>query len=157
MFRSIVLIIGLSALAGCSQFGDGPAEAERVRKLESEVAELRRSIAGADAYICTVVTAHSVQDDGRLKLETAPFYNVGSVFTIDRDTGIYRGGVGTNAGSDKRDVVFVPPDNSFYVASTSQGPNKSIDYLAVQDFTPGRLKPFVLATFSYVLTGTCER
>ncbi len=156
MFRSLVLI-GLSALAGCSRFGGGAADASRVRKLESEVAELSRSIAGADAYIRTVVTAHSVQDDGTLTLETAPFYNVGSVFTIDRGTGIYRGGVGTNAGSDKRDVVFVPPDNSFYVASTSQGPNTSIDYLAVQDFTPGHVKPFALATFSYVLTGTCER
>ena len=83
--------------------------------------------------------------------------NFGSVYTIDRGTGLYRGGMGTNAAASKRNVVFVPPDNSFYVASTSQGPNKSVDYLAVQDFIPGRLKPFVLATFSYVLTGTCER
>ena len=95
-------------------------------------------------------------DDGTL-VSREPSPNIGKVFTLDRKTGIYQGGIGTNS-DEERQVVFHPPDNSFHVASTWSGPASSgIDYLAVQDFRPGSLKPFIVAKYDHVLTGTCER
>ena len=159
MLKAVVLVIGLSAL-GCSRSGGGAVETERTRQLEAELAELRRNVAGANAYICTVVAAHDLQKDGTLRPGTKPMFPIGGVFTVDRDTGIFRGGgVPTNANYAKREVVFFPPANSYYVASITPEPGNfgSIQYLAVQDFTDGPLKPFILADFHYVLTGTCER
>lgn len=139
--------------AGCG--GDSSAE---ISKLRAENAELRQQVSDPNTYVCKVGQAQELRDDG--VLSEAPAHvsseTVGSTFIVDRKSGLISGAVGNNLTFETRDVTFTPPNNPYYVVSTSHGPNKNLDYLIIRDWVDGVDKPFLLADSRSVFSGTCR-
>lgn len=153
-FASTLAMLIAGAL-GCAG-GDGAA---RMQRLESENATLRRTIGGPNAYDCKVLEVKELQDDGKLVEAAAAFraQSVGATFVVNRETGVITGAVGGNGNFDTWTVTFTPPDNPFYVVSTTRSPHRNVEYLSVRDWAEGQDKPFVLAESSHVFSGVCRR
>ena len=145
----------LTAGAGACADADAPA---KIQRLEAENAALRRSAGGQNAYECLVRDVRQLSDAGMLADAAPTFRNqvVGATFVVDRETGVISGGIGGNGTFASRTVVFTPPENPFYVVSTTQGPNRNVEYLSVREWVVSPDKPFVLADASNVYTGTCR-
>jgi len=144
-------------MLGCYACADASAPA-KIRLLEAENAALRRSVVGPNAYQCRVNDVKELNDKGALVEASAAIRTqaVGATFVVDRMTGIMVGGVGGNGTFESQKVVFTPPDNPFYIVSTTHAPNRNVEYLAVRDWVVGPDKPFVLADATNVFTGTCH-
>jgi hypothetical protein len=147
---SLVLVLLLSS--GCDN------SANDVRTLEAENAAFRQAVGIAQRYVCKVVGVRELSDSGFIEDAPEPVKagRIGLSFVVNRDTGEITGDVGNNATYETNTVVFTPPNNRFHVVSISHGPNRSVNFLSIQDWAAGPKKPFLLVESGSVYSGTCE-
>jgi hypothetical protein len=136
----------------------GDESGKELERLRSENAELKASASDPNSYVCKVTAASELGDDGVLANGNANIkgQTVGKTFVVDKHTGLISGAVGNNITYESRDVVFTPPNNPFYVVSTSHGPNRNLEFLTIRDWVDGVEKPFMLVGSSLVFTGKCR-
>ena len=115
-------------------------------------------LAGVDSFECTVTTVHSVSQKGEIISDTEHLQKqIGSTFSVQRDSGEIRGGYFINNKSSKKiNVVNQPTDNSYYVISISHGPLISVGYLYIANHRKWPQKPFTYTgSGEYVYSGNC--
>lgn len=116
------------------------------------------SLASVDSFECTVTTVHSVSQKGEIINDTEHLQKqIGSTFSVQRDSGEIRGGYFINNKSSKTiNVVNQPTDNSYYVISISHGPVISVGYLYIANHRKWPQKPFTYTgSGEYVYSGYC--
>jgi hypothetical protein len=137
-------VLAALAVSVGAQSANGP---KRSQQLQAAVPQF---------YQCRVGESWSLGDSARL-VASNPLNVIGTAFTVDGKTGVMKGSLVDNTTYESRAVVFTPPDNLFYVVSTSHGPNRSVNLLMIRDWVPGPTKPFLATSDTHVLTGSCTR
>ena len=116
------------------------------------------SFAGIDSFECTVTSVHAVSEDGKIVTDTEHLKKqIGSTFSVERNSGVIRGGYFTNNRAIKTiEVINEPKDNSYYVITKSHGPDISVGYLYVANYRKWLKKPFTYSSSGeYVYSGYC--
>ncbi len=85
------------------------------------------------SFECTVTTVHSVSQEGKIVTDTEQLKKqIGSTFSVERNSGAIRGGYFiNNKSSETINVINEPSENSYYVISISHGPVKMVGYLYI--------------------------
>jgi hypothetical protein len=116
--------------------------------------------AGEQDYQCVVTGEAFLGSNGTIGSGNRPVY-VSQRFAIDRRSGAITGGpMASNAETGVRFVLDPGgPGWSYKLVSTYKpGPDghRAADYIVVNEFEKGEVKPFVGLTGSMVIHGTCE-
>ena len=116
------------------------------------------NFAGVDSFECTVTTVHSVSQAGKIVTDTEHLIKqIGSTFSVERNSGAIRGGYFiNNKSSETINIINEPSDNSYYVISISHGPVKMVGYLYIANHRKWPQKPFTYTSSGeYVYSGYC--
>ena len=116
------------------------------------------SFAGVDSFECTVTSVHAVAEDGEIVSDTEHLKKqIGSTFSVERNSGVIRGGYFINNRASKSiEVINEPQENSYYVITKSHGPYISVGYLFVANHRKWIKKPFTYTrSGEYVYSGYC--
>lgn len=114
--------------------------------------------AGVDSFECTVTSAYAVSEDVEIIRDTEHLKKqIGSTFSVERNSGVIRGGYFINNRESKTiEVINEPKDNSYYAISKSHGPYKSVGYLYVANHRKWLKKPFTYTSSGeHVYSGYC--
>ena len=114
--------------------------------------------AGVDSFECTVTAVHAVSQEGEIVNDTDNLKKqIGSTFSVERKSGVIRGGYFINSRASKSiEVINEPQENSYYVITKSHGPYISVGYLYVANHRKWLKKPFTYTgSGEYVYSGYC--
>jgi hypothetical protein len=152
------VVVTLVALAAVFAMRISDRDSESVRAAATTSAGAESERVPFASYRCKVIAANELGDDGRVAPSKGLSATaVGSTFVVYRPTGLIYGGVGNNGAWESQTVVFTPPNNRFYVISTSHGPNKHVTLLSIKDWADGPQKPFILVDSDTAYSGHCEK
>jgi hypothetical protein len=118
------------------------------------------AIAGTTGYNCVVLQELHLDENGLLKPYPNPL-ELGKKFSVSRTTGAL---VEQNASfwSPRDAKIFLHAvgnsENSFIVGyvAPSGGGGAHVTQLRIEEFTKGKVKPFMLTSGASVYSGTCE-
>ena len=116
------------------------------------------SIAGINTFECKVTSFHEISKEGEIITNTKHSKEqVGSTFSVERNTGVIRGGYFINNRASKSiEVINESEDDAYYVISRSYGPVSYVGYLFIGNYHKSIKKPFTFTNSGkYVYTGYC--
>lgn len=108
--------------------------------------------AGQNTYICTI-GASSIVDSKELSSFGNEIF-VGKQFIVDRSTGKMIGDPINTNGYTTQVVSTAVSGDAFQMVAINRF--RSAMYLGIQDFADGVDKPFVLASWFMVFSGSCQ-
>lgn len=110
-------------------------------------------------YECVIVEEKDLSNDGKL-VERPHQINIGRRFHVDRESGTVLGaGFMTPLPRAKASVVNPGlKGESFRVLYIEdKGPSgKAVEFLQIEEYISGRIKPFQAVGWKSILSGTCE-
>jgi hypothetical protein len=108
---------------------------------------------GADLdYQCVITQELHLEAGGSLKRFAKPI-NIGERFAVDRDTGRVTGGPFMRSAITRTTLVHRGGNATAFKAIYTQ--LGDVEVLQVEEFAPGKDKPFVAVTLLTVLAGVC--
>ena len=110
------------------------------------------------SFECTVTSVHAVSQEGKIVTDTDHLKKqIGSTFSVERNSGEIRGGYFiNNRSSEKIIVINEPEDNSYYIISISHPPIKMVGYLYIANHRKWSKKPFTYTSAGeYIYSGYC--
>lgn len=113
------------------------------------------------SYTCTVLNTYELENDGSLRRSGFDGDFRGERFTVSRANGQITGSVVPTLLAQDTDVLsYGDSSNSFRTIASfaSAASGRDIQVLYVQEFVPGKNKPFVVSSMggAGIVTGTCE-
>jgi hypothetical protein len=109
-------------------------------------------------FRCTIKDAIYLESNGTLnhKSHIVTWY-LGKEFVVNRGTGLITGArIINNMSGQMPSVYDYLPEENGYKAVTLYKPNNTIDYLQINQYAEGKLKPFFFkGAFGIMVSGTC--
>jgi hypothetical protein len=144
-FRSLILLAIVVAMT--------PLQAYAASKAATNAA----TNASQNAYVCEVVSDSYIKADGTLDL-IKESSRIGQKFTVVKKTGEVVGDIMDSLKNPK--VAALGSDkNAYKVIWVQKAASKNgafVDYLSIDEFAKGKIKPFGFFSGSQLLTGFCE-
>lgn len=144
-FRSLILLAIVVAMT--------PLQAYAASKAATNAA----TNAPQNAYVCEVVSDSYIKADGTLDL-IKESSRIGQKFTVVKKTGEVIGDIMDSLKNPK--VAALGSDkNAYKVIWVQKAASKNgafVDYLSIDEFAKGKMKPFGFFSGSQLLTGFCE-
>jgi len=116
-----------------------------------------QSYAAPNPYVCEVVSDSHIKADGALDLvRESP--RIGQKFTVVKKTGEVIGDI-MDALKNPRVAALGSEKNAYKVIWVQKAASKNgafVDYLSIDEFAKGKMKPFGFFSGSQLLTGFCE-
>lgn len=144
-FRSLILLAIVIAMT--------PLQAYAASKAATNAA----TNASQNAYVCEVVSDSYTKADGTLDL-IKESSRIGQKFTVVKKTGEVIGDIMDSLKNPK--VAALGSDkNAYKVIWVQKAASKNgafVDYLSIDEFAKGKMKPFGFFSGSQLLTGFCE-
>jgi hypothetical protein len=113
--------------------------------------------AAPNTYVCQVVSDSYIKADGALDLvKESP--RIGQKFTVVKKTGEVIGDIMDSLKNPKV-AALGSEKNAYKVIWVQKAASKNgafVDYLSIDEFAKGKMKPFGFFSGSQLLTGFCE-
>ncbi|QWE08173.1 hypothetical protein [Polynucleobacter ibericus] len=116
-----------------------------------------QAYAAPNAYVCEVVSDSYVKADGTLDL-IKESSRIGQKFTVVKKTGEVIGDIMDSLRNPKV-AALGSEKNAYKVIWVQKAASKNgafVDYLSIDEFANGKMKPFGFFSGSQLLTGLCE-
>lgn len=113
--------------------------------------------AAPNAYVCEVVSDSYIKADGTLDL-IKESSRIGQKFTVVKKTGEVIGDIMDSLRNPKV-AALGSEKNAYKVIWVQKAASKNgafVDYLSIDEFANGKMKPFGFFSGSQLLTGLCE-
>lgn len=144
-FQSLILLVIVVAMT--------PLQAYAASKATTNAA----TNASQNAYVCEVVSDSYIKADGTLDL-IKESSRIGQKFTVVKKTGEVIGDI-MDALRNPKVAALGSEKNAYKVIWVQKAASKNgafVDYLSIDEFAKGKMKPFGFFSGSQLLTGFCE-